>query len=178
MNHPNRRTPMRPLIPLFLLCLLPATVVAQADVEPSVLAGVFVTDRETQLPASLAFNAGLDVRVGIPSEGYQVAIAPFFGADGTLLMVENRNELLATMRGGFRLDSPGYPRLFGFVGQAWPENTEDDDEAEPAYRSQMVYGGGLSLRFRRATVEGRYVYDRRWVTGRRRAFAVLVGSTF
>ncbi len=169
---------MRPLIPLFLLCLMPATIAAQADVEPSVLAGVFVTDRETQLPASLAFNAGLDVRVGIPSEGYQVAIAPFFGVDGTLLMVENRNELLAAMRGGFRLDSPGYPRLFGFVGQAWPENAEDDDEAEPTNRSQMVYGGGLSLRFRRATVEGRYVYDRRWVTGRRRAFAVLVGSTF
>ncbi|MDE0072521.1 MAG: hypothetical protein OXN92_01285 [Gammaproteobacteria bacterium] len=169
---------MRSTIPLFLLILLPAAGAAQVNVEPSVLGGVFVTDRETQLPASLAFNAGLDVRVGVPSEGYRVAIAPFFGVDGTLMMIENRNELLTTIRAGFRLDSPGYPRLFGFLGPAWPENTVDDDEADPAYASQTVYGGGLSLRYRRATLEGRYAYDRRWVEGRRTMFAILVGSTF
>lgn len=168
---------MRPLIPLFLLCLMPATIAAQADVEPSVLGGVFVTDRESQLPASLAFNAGIDVRVGIPAEGYQVAVAPFFGVDATLLMVNSQNELMATMRGGFRLDSPGYPRMFGFVGQAWAGDTATG-EAESVYDRQIVYGAGLSLRFRRATVEGRWVYDRRWDAGLRRAFAVLVGSTF
>lgn len=100
---------MRSVLTLSLLCLLPTSLTAQVDVEPSVPGGVFVTDRETQLPASLAFNAGVDVRVGVPSEGYQVAIAPFFGVDGTLLMVENRNELIATMRGGFRLGLAGLP---------------------------------------------------------------------
>lgn len=68
--------------------------------------------------------------------------------------------------------------MFGFLGQAWPENTEDDDEPDPSLGSEMIYGGGLSLWIGRATVEGRYAYDRRWVTGHRKAFAVLVGTTF
>ena len=29
-------------------------------------------------------------------------------------------EMMAAMRAGFRLDSPGYPNFFGFLGRAWP----------------------------------------------------------
>ena len=101
---------MRYILSLFLCLLLPGPVLAQVEVEPSVLAGVFVTDRDELFPASPAFNAGLDVRVGVPADGYQIAIAPFFGVDGTLVLVERDHEIMVTVRGGFRLDSPGYPR--------------------------------------------------------------------
>jgi hypothetical protein len=177
---------MRSILPLSLLCLLlPAsTVSAQVAVEPIVLAGVFVTDRDNLFPASPAFNVGLDVRVSVPADGYQIAVAPFFGVDGTLVLIEESHEVMATARGGFRLDSPGYPRVFGFVGQAWPappapdEEGVDDDVASPVVVSQTVYGGGVSLQFRRLTLEGRYAFDRRWEVGRRTSFAILVGSTF
>ncbi len=51
------------------------------------------------------------------------------------------------------------------------------ERATPALVSQTVYGAGLSLRFRRATVEARYAYDQRWEAGRRTAFVILAGST-
>ena len=162
---------------LVALCLLvPATASAQAVAEPTMLAGAFVTNRDSQFPASPALSVGLNVRIDVPAEGYQIPISPFFGAEGTLLLIEDHHELLTTMRGGFRLDSPGYPRVFGFIGRAWPVPVAEEVGA-PAVK-QTVVGSGLSLRIRRVTLEGRYVYDRRWETGNRTAIAVLVGSTF
>ena len=128
------------------------------------------------------------MRIGVPSEGYQVPIDPFLGVEGNLMLIDEDThsyEMMAAMRAGFRMDSPGYPRFFGFLGRAWPappapapDPEEGEEMASTPIVRQSVYGGGLSLRFGRVTVEGRYAYDKRWETGRRASFALLVGSTF
>ena len=170
---------MRLIFTLCLLCLFPSAVAAQIVAEPFGLVGALVTNRDALFPASPAFNVGMDVRIGIPAEGYQVPIAPFFGVEGTLVLIEDAHEVMTSLRGGFRLDSPGYPRVFGLIGQAWPAPAapEAPDESS-SVMSQTVYGAGLRLRFGRVTLEGRYLYDRRWDTGLRTAGAFFVGSTF
>ena len=169
---------MRFIFTLCLLCLFPSAAAAQIVAEPFGLVGALVTNRDGLFPASPAFNVGMDVRIGIPAEGYQVPIAPFFGVEGTLVLIEDAHEVMTSLRGGFRLDSPGYPRVFGLIGQAWPAPAAPAPGESGAVTSQAVYGAGLSLVFGRITLEGRYVYDRRWDSGLRTAGAFFVGSRF
>ena len=160
----------------FLLSIFPLSgASAQLSFRTSALVGGMVTKRDTLLPMSPAFSAGAFVQVELPTNGHSVGLAPFLGASATVLLVERAHDLWTTMRVGVALDSPGRPRLFGMLGQAWPA---PELEADDPPASRTVAGGGLSILLRHIALEARYTVDQRFKGSHRTGFTLLVGYTY
>lgn len=159
-----------------LLSLLPlAGASAQLSFHTTALVGAMVTKRDTLFPMSPAFSAGGFVQVDLPTNGHAVALAPYLGASATVLLIERAHDLWTTMRAGVALDSPGRPRLFGLLGQAWPAPEVKADDP-PARRT--VAGGGMSILLRRIAVEARYTIDQRFTGSHRTGFTILIGYNY
>lgn len=160
---------------LLALLLAPVPAAAQVDLEANVLAGALTATRNTTFPAAPAVSLGTALRFDLPTGDFTLGISPFIGGSGTVALVEQGHELMATGRAGIRLDAPGYPRLFGFGGKVWPKTEPGEGEVA---RNNVVVGSGLSIRVRRVTIEGRYALDRRFPPGSRSTILLLLGSTF
>lgn len=141
----------------------------------SALFGGMVTSRDTIFPVSPVFSIGGLIQVELPANGHTVGLAPFMGASATVLLVNQAHDVWTTMRLGVALDSPGRPRLFGLIGQAWPAPKPEAGDP-PARRT--VAGGGLSIHLRSIALETRYTIDQRFTGSDRTGFTILIGYAY
>ncbi len=165
---------------ILVLALPSSSLSAQVSVHATGFAGAMVTERDSLFPVSPAFSFTGIIQINVASDEYQVGMSPFLGMDASVVLVEDRHELLSTIRTGLQLDSPGQPRLFGFFGGGWPrtEQTWNADTEAWDGGEGRVYGAGLSITIARASFEGRYLIDQRFSGAERGAMMLLAGYTF
>ena len=171
---------LRLALVLILAFTSPSTLHAQLSGHATGYAGGMMTQRDSLFPVSPVFSFTGIIQIDVASDEYQVGMSPFLGMDASVVLVEDRHELLSTIRAGLQLDSPGHPRMFGFFGGGWPRTEQTwnvDTEAWDGGKGR-AFGAGLSIALARASFEGRYLIDERFSGAERGAFMLLAGYTF
>ena len=144
------------------------------DVVATPYAGILFNQQEKRLPVSPVVGGSVILQLAPPRQTSWKGFETFVGADVAVAAVDEALDEEATAlhlnlyvsgRAGFALPSYGQPRIFGFVGRAWPSPdlvwNAERKEWEGA-QSSLNMGGGLSFTAFGLMLEGRVMRDRRF----------------